>query len=277
MLWTDKAFQAVMDKIITSGAADNTIFIFSVDHNTENGKATCYETGVKIPFMITWPGIIQKGTVINSLTQNIDLLPTLLDAAGIQNTDKYPVDGKSMLPLFKDNKNEIHDDLFFEFGYSRAVKAGHWKYIAVRYTREIYEKLADGTMKEVPNLSNMPEQGQAKINIHAFENCLEPDQLYNLSTDPLEQNNLAELPEYKEKLQEMKQRLKKYTDSFIHPFPETPHPFHKSRKFRQLLEKTKKNHPAETIPWYNKDKTIQRGWPLDFKSLLKKNKFNDSE
>jgi hypothetical protein len=89
-----------------------------------------------------------------------------------------------------------------------------------------------------------------------------------LEIDPLEQNNLAELPQFKDKLQQMKNKLKRYTDSFDHPFPSEPHPFHKSKKFSQLLEITKKNHPAETIPWYNKNKSAQRGWPLDFNSLL---------
>jgi len=267
MTWTDESFGAIVKKVEELGEIANTVFIFSVDHNTENGKGTCYELGVRIPFMISWQGVVEAGSVSNSLAQNIDLLPTLLDIAGIESSDELQLDGKSMFPIFTNEKAEIHDDLYFEFGFSRGVSTGKWKYIAVRYNKDLYEEMSAGILKEAPNLNDMAEQGQAKINIHAFQNCLVSDQLYNLEDDPLERINLATDPKCVLVLKEMRQRLKKYTDTFEHPFPMEPSSFHTSDDFKKLVENAKNNHSIEDIPWYNKDKTSMRGWPLDFSFL----------
>ena len=261
MVWTDEAIKSVIKKVKDMGELENTVFIFSVDHNTENGKASCYESGTRIPFMMKWPGRITPGSVTAAKAQNIDLVPTLLEIAGTQIPDNSKLDGKSLSPLFDDQKNKIHNDLYFEFGFSRAVLCEEWKYIAVRYTKDLYEKMENNILEEAPNLLNLPNQGQCKINIHAFPNCLEADQLYNLSEDPREENNLAAQPEYQNILKEMKRLLKKYTSTFSNPFPEEAPPFHKSEKFRLLVQKAKENHPLNDIRWYPNPTTQKRRWP----------------
>ena len=264
MVWTDEAIKTVIDKIKEMGEFDNTVFIFSVDHNTENGKATCYESGVRIPFMMKWPGKITPGTITKAPAQNIDLLPTLLDISDSPTPNNLQLDGKSLVPLFESPNSEIHEDLYFEFGFSRAILHKNFKYIAVRYTKDLYEKMENNELEEAPNLLNMPEQGQCKINIHAFPHCLEADQLYDLDNDPLEKNNLANNQEYQTILRNMKQRLEKYTSTFNNPFPIEAPEFHKSEKFKELVEKAKENHPLNDIPWYPNPTTKNRIWPPKF-------------
>jgi arylsulfatase A-like enzyme len=88
--------------------ADNTIVIYFSD-NGPNGyrwnggmkgrKGSIDEGGIRVPFLIRWPGHIQPGTDIPQIAGAIDLLPTLTDLAGIPLVSEKPLDGKSIKPL----------------------------------------------------------------------------------------------------------------------------------------------------------------------------------
>lgn len=260
MTWTDDAVGVLFDKLEAMGELENTVFFYTVDHNTENGKGSCYEPGVRIPFMVRWPGTVEAGSVSNTLSQNIDFVPTVLDICGIEAPGNARLDGRSLVPVFKGEANEVHDDLYFEFGYSRAVRYGNWKYIAVRYPRTTYDKMKSGELTEAPNLTNNRLQGQGCVNMVAFEHCLVADQLYNLDSDPCEKVNLADDPSYAATLKKMKDRLKAHTDTFEHPFAYDADPFHGSPEFEQCVANTKAIG-TDHIPWYPNATTATRCWP----------------
>jgi arylsulfatase len=102
-------------------------------------KGEEYEGGIRVPLIANWPGKISKpGSIVHGVAHVIDLLPTVLDAAGLeyprtfQSREVPPPDGKSLLPLFTGEAPLKHDFLFWEFGAMRAVRQGDWKLVYPR-------------------------------------------------------------------------------------------------------------------------------------------------
>lgn len=90
------------------GLADNTIVIYLSDNGPngwrwnggmEGTKGTVNEGGVRTPFIINWPGHIVAGDVIGQISTATDLLPTLLEMVGIEDSTNKPLDGMSLAPL----------------------------------------------------------------------------------------------------------------------------------------------------------------------------------
>jgi arylsulfatase A-like enzyme len=138
-----------------------------VDFFDSNGplrgwKRDLYEGGIRVPLVAWWPGTIAAGAASKHISGFQDVFPTVLDAAGVQ--DIPETDGISMLPLLqgRPHDQQQHPHLFWEFyeqGGKVAVVKGHWK--AVRR-----------------NTQKDPDA---------------PVELYDLSQDPGEQHDLAEM------------------------------------------------------------------------------------
>jgi arylsulfatase A-like enzyme len=99
-------------------------------------KGEEHEGGNRVPLIACWPGRISKpGSIVHDVAHVIDLLPTVLDAAGLeypktfQNREVLPPDGKSLLPIFTGVAPLNHDFLFWEFSGKRAVRQGDWKLV----------------------------------------------------------------------------------------------------------------------------------------------------
>lgn len=158
--------------------ADNTLILFmsdnggstnSVQYDRNPGlrgqKGTMWEGGLRVPLIAAWAGKIAPGSTSDVQTYFPDFLPTLTELAGTDNLAPDNIDGRSLVPSFTGDNTEIHDHLYFEdttfnFGggiesnnLRRAVRMGDWKAVM-----------------------NGPS---AAI------------QLFDLSTDPDESNNVA--------------------------------------------------------------------------------------
>ncbi len=250
-LWLDDAVGSVLDKANELGLMDDTLVVYQTDHNAIS-KGSCYEQGVNIPMIMKWDGVVEPGATSEQLVQNIDFLPTLMDIADIEKTDEMVIDGVSLLPILKGKDHPIHEDLFFEYGVTRAVSDGQWKYIAFRYTDEQIEKMENGEVKRI--LGTMGNLHDFQVGVYHQPHWYAPDQLFNLENDPHEQNNLANDPAYAEQLKIMQAKLKTYLDRFDHPFDLTIHPFCKTDAFQKMV-KTSRARPlpawllAERQPW----------------------------
>ncbi|QDH81362.1 arylsulfatase [Echinicola soli] len=99
----------LLDKLDELGITENTIVIYTTDNGAEKftwpdggtspfkgEKATTWEGGIRIPFMIRWPGEIQAGTVSNEIISLEDMLPTLLAAAGDSDIKSKLLNGHSV-------------------------------------------------------------------------------------------------------------------------------------------------------------------------------------
>ena len=150
--WFDHAVGAVVAKLKEKGKLDNTLIVITSDHGDYNfGKSTNYEGGIRVPLMMYWPNGISTPRTYNGLFQNIDFAPTFLEVAGI-NPASINLDGKSFKNVLMTNSNEVvHSELFFEIGFSRAIRTKDWKYVTVRYDDATNTKIANGGTFNGPN------------------------------------------------------------------------------------------------------------------------------
>ena len=170
---------------------ENTMFIFMSDHNVEPGKASCYQQGIHVPTIIKWPAKIQKGTTSAAMMQNVDILPTLLELAGIRLPSDLIIDGKSIVPVLEGKQEKSRDYIFIDSGFARAVTDGKFKYIAFRPPESVVEKMQNKTVKYAPNFLNTFKQAHSQISMEYYPAYFDQDQLYDLEADPYEQKNHA--------------------------------------------------------------------------------------
>lgn len=226
--WLDYSLAAILKKLDTHGIRNDTLILFTADHGEKTisgplvwGKSSLYDLGMRVPLVMNWPnGIRSPGRVYDELVSHVDLGPTLLELAGAASLPTRAVDGVSLLPVIKGSQRQVRDALFCEIGYARAVRTKDYKYVAVRYGPEIYEKIDSGYRWERlegnkatgrfteprPYYVNNRQLGSLAANTHTT--YYDDDQLYYLANDPKEKNNLYhQMPEVAEKL---KERLSEY-------------------------------------------------------------------
>ena len=118
LTWLDEGIGAVLKKLRQLGLDENTLIIFSSDNATLD-KVSLYEGGIRVPLIISWPdGKIRPGQVTDELGQNIDFVPTIFDACNITKPENMVIDGKSLMPLLHGQQKSIHENLFFELGWT---------------------------------------------------------------------------------------------------------------------------------------------------------------
>jgi len=225
--WIDSGIGAIRKQLELQGKLDNTLIIITSDHGAwRYGKTTLYEGGLRVPLAMHWPEGIKAGSTNDELVQNIDFAPTILDIAGIKPPDELALDGLSLKAALNGSQEALRNHLFAELGYSRAVFTKDWKYIAVRYDEETNEKIANGKLFNGFPKGKMIGAPYLTRNGHlghfaSLHNPLyfEADQLFHLSKDPKEEENLA--PTETKTLLKMqallKQELAKFPDR---PFAE---------------------------------------------------------
>ena len=164
----------IMDLLERKGMADNTVLIFSSDNgpHEEGGadptffnrdgvlkglKRSCHEGGIRIPFIVRWPGHVPAGVKSNHPIAFYDIMPTFCDIIGERDyVRKYRnprlgsadyFDGISFLATLegRDAEQQAHDYLYWEFNETNqiAVRQGNWKLIVKRGTSELYNLETD--------------------------------------------------------------------------------------------------------------------------------------
>ena len=91
------------------------------------GKSELYEGGIRVPFIVTWPGKLPAGKTYDHPVSSLDVGATAVALAGL---DKDPkLDGINLIPHLKDMvKTPPHEKLFWRFWNQAAVRKGQWKY-----------------------------------------------------------------------------------------------------------------------------------------------------
>lgn len=105
----DENFGAVLEALEQENLAKETLVIFMTDNGPTRGryngglrgaKGSVYEGGIRVPFYVRWPGRIDPGRSIDRIAAHIDVLPTLLEVAGVSPPSGLTIDGKSLWPLW---------------------------------------------------------------------------------------------------------------------------------------------------------------------------------
>jgi len=196
MLALDEAVGKVRAKLAESGQTENTLIAFISDNGgptmpgvTINGsrneplrgsKRTTLEGGIRVPFVIAWPGHL-KPSVFEQPVIQLDLHATALAAAGVEPKPEWKLEGVNLLPFLSGKKNGVpHEALYWRFGKQMAIRCGDWK--LVRYDTQADAR--DGKIIKGPATSDT--------------------KLYNLAKDIHEDTDLSkEMPEKVKELQSL--------------------------------------------------------------------------
>lgn len=186
----DAGIGQVLKTLRTTGLDKNTLVVFTSDNGGQlnvganngplrDGKQSMYEGGIKVPTAVSWPGHIQPGTTTNARAMSMDIVSTLLEAAGVLVI--HNLDGRSFMPTLLGQKQpELRSHWFF-----RRREGG------TRYGGKTIEALIQGNYKL---LQNSP---------------FAPQELYDLKADPLESKNLINDPQHQKTFRKLAADLRR--------------------------------------------------------------------
>jgi arylsulfatase A-like enzyme len=181
MVAMDDAIGKVRKKLTDVGVAENTLVTFisdnggpvmpgtttnaSINKPLRSGKRTTLEGGIRVPYLVSWPGHLQPGVFDKPVIQ-LDLTATALTAAGAAIQPDWKLEGVDLVPHFSGAKAAApHDTLYWRFGKQMAIRDGDFK--LVRY---------DTNADTLTGANNQPVSSA---------------QLYNLASDISESKDLA--------------------------------------------------------------------------------------
>jgi arylsulfatase A-like enzyme len=213
--YLDHHFGRLMQAVEDRGLAENTLIVYTTDHGVActRGKFHVYEPGVEVSLIMRPPRGwgLPGGRRLPHLLPNIDFMPTMLEAAGIQPPDG--INGRSFWPLVTGGDYQPRTELFVERNFhgerapdvdgyvdlydpQRCVRTAEFRYVRhfrpdVRPRLPYRREMQSGTYEQKPR----PEQ-----------------ELYDRRHDPWEQYNVAERPEY----ESIKRDLARKLDRWMH-------------------------------------------------------------
>lgn len=227
----DYQITRVLKDLEDDGLAGNTVVFFWGDHGRglTRGKRWLYDSGIRVPLMVRWPGRIEPGTSTTRMVSLMDLGPTVLSIAGIEMPKQMhgvPFLGRHTGPERKyiyaarDRMDEAPDTI-------RAVRDIRYKYIR-NYKPDIPYSQHNQYMDAMPMLQEMRRMNAEGKLTGAPALWFAPrkpeEELYDCDADPHEIRNLAADPQYSSKLSELRaehERWKQqYGDLGLLPEPE---------------------------------------------------------
>jgi len=196
---------------------EHTLFLFSSDHGAQwpFGKWNLYDAGIRVPLIISWPGVVKPKERTGAMVRWVDFLPTLLEIAG----GKAPtdIDGKSFAGVLLGKTAQHRDHIFtthsgdgrFNVYPMRSLRTSEWSYIL-----NLHPDYAFTTHIDLPvNLGQRAYfaswEAAAKTNARAAAIVKRyherpSEELYDLVADPHEQHNLAADPRQATRLKAMR-------------------------------------------------------------------------
>jgi arylsulfatase A-like enzyme len=157
----DRGVGKVMAELKAQGLDDNTIVIFTSDNGGAHyiglpeinrpyrgWKATFFEGGTKVPFLMRWPGKIAPGSRFAPPISHFDVFATASAAAGAPLPGDRPIDGVDVLPFLAGSASGVpHQTLFWRSGAYRVVRDGDWKLQSLDLPRKdlLFDLKADPT------------------------------------------------------------------------------------------------------------------------------------
>ena len=200
---------------------EETLFIHTSDHGAQwpNAKWNLYDAGIRTPMIIRWPGRVAPGVRSRGLVSWVDVLPTLIEAAG--GIAPPGIDGRSMLPLLTGKTDRHRDFIFsthtgdgnFNVYPSRSVRTSRWKYI-----RNLHPEFRHQShITKVPAADSYWPSWLAKSRVSPeAQEIVErvyrrpEEELYDIAADPLESRNLIDDPALSDTLKGLREELDRW-------------------------------------------------------------------
>jgi len=207
----DKAVGEILHALDESGLADNTLVLFVSDHGSPfpRAKSTLYDPGINVALLMRWPRGFSGRRARDEMIANVDLFPTILEAAGAAVPDD--IQGRSFLPLLRGEAYEPRSDIFcgtnvYDNDTKRAIRTERYKYI---------HNLMPGPAVLLADA----ESGLSRRD-YGNDHCRpRPEfELYDLHVDPLEQTNLAGRQAFETVERELADRLRRIRTDTRDPY-----------------------------------------------------------
>ena len=179
----DESLGELIGLLEEKGELDNTLILYLGDNGFlfgEHGlidKRCAYEASIRIPMVMRCPELFKGGQTISEVVANIDVAPTLLEAAGIEKFEQ--MDGESFLGLLKGEKAQWRDYLLYEY---------YWE-------------------RNYPQTPTMHAVCGKKYKYVRYHGVWDVDELFDLENDPDEKRNLINDPDHQETVAKLNKRL----------------------------------------------------------------------
>ena len=211
LTWTDRRVGQILKSLKDDGLADSTIVFCWGDHGRglPRHKRWIYDSGIRVPLIVRWPGKIEPGSVRDDLVCFLDFAPTMLSLAGMERPKHLQgqvflgeerADEREYIFAARDRMDETLDII-------RGVRDKRFKYIRnyrpdLTYAQRITYMDEMPTMKEWRRLAAADKlSGAQKI---FFQSTKPVEEFYDTEADPHEINNLAGNPKYAEALERLR-------------------------------------------------------------------------
>ena len=219
----DQQVGSLIKMLEESDQANNTIVIFTSEQGAQlpSCKWTNWNTGVHTAFIVRWPGMAKAGRRTDAMIQYVDVLPTLIEAAG-GNPDEGGFDGSSFLSVIRGKRDEHRKFAYFMHNNTpegppypiRSITDGKYHYIRNLQAENLYiEKHVAARMPLNPYWGSwMFQSWEDEHTLAMLQRYMirPPEQLYRLDLDPNEMEDLADDHKYQNVLQRLSDELDRW-------------------------------------------------------------------
>ena len=214
----DRQVGNILIELERDGLLENTIIFWYTDHGgpLPRQKRLLYDSGIRVPMIIRFPGSWNAGETDDQLISFVDLAPTVFSLAGIQ-PPEY-LQGQSFLGAYDsdESRSYIHaaaDRFDMRYDMIRAVRDKRFKYLRNFYPERGYylDIQYRENMVTMQELLRLRDEGKLnEFQAQWFRTSKPEEELFDTETDPHELNNLAQDPRYQDKLIELREECDRW-------------------------------------------------------------------
>ncbi|MEI6602983.1 MAG: sulfatase [Clostridia bacterium] len=199
----DECIGKVLQALEDTGHDKDTLVIFTTDHGIAFPFMKCnlYDSGIGVALMMRYPGNPLAGKAIDTLTSHVDVFPTICDL--IATPKPVWLQGESLLPVFRGEREEVHEEVFSEVTFHAAYEPMR----CVRTKRYKLIRLYEPSTQFIP--ANVDDSASKTFVYESWiaDHERAEELLFDLYLDPNERNNLVAAPAYAGVYAEMTKRL----------------------------------------------------------------------
>jgi N-sulfoglucosamine sulfohydrolase len=212
----DQGVGHLLKLLEATGRDKDTLVIFLSDNGIPfpGAKTTLYDAGIRLPLIVCSPGQSKRGVVNAAMVSWIDVLPTILDWAGVKRPAS--LQGRSLLPILEEESPKGWDDVYGSHTFHevtmyypiRAVRTRQYKYIRNLAHKLDYPFASD--LYNSPTWQAMFHRGEKNMGKRTVDQFLHrpAEELYDVANDPAEARNLAGDPKYAATLAELREKVR---------------------------------------------------------------------
>jgi arylsulfatase A-like enzyme len=151
------------------------------------------EGGIRVPYIVRWPGRVPVGKTTAQLALTMDWMPTFLEAADVAPHPEYPFDGVSLLAVLEHPDAIFDRQLFWrmKFRDQKAMRSGRWKYLSIENDEFLFDLGKD--TRERANLARRESERLVamRARYEAWEATMPPIPADALASIPYSKSELA--------------------------------------------------------------------------------------